>query len=95
MTTNAPASLARTLARSTPVDGRHLDAAQVTAIHRELRAAASARRDGLDRSAATDLYSGLATVALLDHLRGAQVSHVMLRSLARHSATARQVLSDG
>lgn len=88
-----PASLARTAAAASPRDGtHHLTAAQVTAIHRELRAAAFAGLDRLAPGCATDLYGGLATVALLDHLRGAHVSPTTLRSLARHSATARAAM---
>lgn len=87
----APASAARAHARHGEHAVHHLSATQVTAIHAELRAAARAAQRDLDVTARTDLYAGLAAVALMDHLRGGRVTSSTLRSLARHSATARDV----
>lgn len=74
-----------------PTARHHLTADEVRAIHAEVRAAARAGHDRLDVAARTDLYSGLAVVALLDHRRGGRVTPAVLRSLARHSPTAHRV----
>lgn len=91
MPPTVPTSLVRGHVRPAPT-AHHLTAEEVTAIHDELRVAARRGHDRLRPSAATDLYAGLATVALLDHLRGAHVSVHTLTSLARHSTTAQDAL---